>query len=129
MDRLPQQEPHKADLKKNLDQLQGEQVAFRHIGELTARAVVNESADGSPSTEDAKAITSATFQLSTGISDLYRRVDNLTSATLADAQAARTHQERLYRIATWVSYCLYALGWGFGLIGKLYGIDSMDVSE
>jgi hypothetical protein len=129
MERLPNPGQHKEDLKRNLDQLQGEQVAFRHVGELAARAIANESADGTPSAGDARVISSAIFQLSTGISDLYRQVDNLTSATLSDAQAARTRQEKLYGIATWVSYCLYALGWVFGLVGKLYGVDGMEVSE
>ena len=128
IDKLPQQKEHKENLDKSLAQLQREQTAFRHVGELTARAVANESADGTPSAEDAKAITSAIFQLNLGISELYRSIDSLTSATLADAQAARARQERLFGIATWVSYCLYALGWVFSLIGKLFGVGGMEVS-
>jgi hypothetical protein len=128
IDKLPQQKEHKENLDKSLAQLQREQTAFRHVGELTARAVANESADGTPSAEDAKAITSAIFQLNLGISELYRSIDSLTSATLADAQAARARQERLFGIATWVSYCLYALGWVFSLIGKLFGVGGMEFS-
>ena len=42
-------------------------------------------------------------QSSNGVSDLYCRLYSSTSATPADVQAARTHQEKLYRIASWLS--------------------------
>ena len=28
-------------------------------------------------------------------------------------------------MSTWISYALYAIGWGLGLVGKLYGVAGL----
>jgi hypothetical protein len=41
---------------------------------------------------------------------------------LNDARALRGQRERSYVYVTWASYGLYIIGWGLGLISKLYGV-------
>jgi hypothetical protein len=53
---------------------------------------------------------------------LAEQVDALGNEILDDAEEVRVSTERSYAIYTWVSYGLYVLGWGLGLIGRLYGL-------
>lgn len=39
------------------------------------------------------------------------------------AEDRRIPVEHRYKIATWASYFLYALGWGLALLGRLYGFE------
>jgi hypothetical protein len=49
------------------------------------------------------------------------RVSAIETQALVSANLAKYKNERLYSICAWVSYGLYAFGWGLGLCGRLSG--------
>ena len=54
-----------------------------------------------------------------GNADLAVRV--LEDFVLTDANSLRDVYERREKYASWASVGLYTLGWGLGLVGRLYG--------
>jgi hypothetical protein len=122
---LPNVQRRKSEVCEIAKELQGLHKQHRSIGEITARAASTLTPEGYYQPAEANAVSSQILLLSASLLDIYRRVDRATSGTLADATAGRSRQEKMYGIATRVSYGLYALGWLFGLVGRLYGIDGM----
>jgi hypothetical protein len=45
------------------------------------------------------------------------------------SEGLRDKNERSYGIYTWVSYGLYTLGWGLGLVGRLYSVEGLPAGE
>lgn len=125
LNKLPGEKARATELEDVAKKLQELHKLHRSIGEMTARAAAKLTPDGLYPPDEANGISAQIFRFSTSILDMYRQVDDLTKKSLADAEADRDRQEKLYSIATWVSYGLYALGWTFGLIGRLYGIDAI----
>ncbi len=52
------------------------------------------------------------------------RIAALESGVLSEAPKYREEQERRYAWWNNKSYWLYSIGWGLGLIGKIYGVDA-----
>jgi hypothetical protein len=48
--------------------------------------------------------------------------------TLQHARVKLQRARELYDVWTWVSYVLYAIGWGLGLVGKVYGVDGVNAA-
>jgi hypothetical protein len=46
----------------------------------------------------------------------------LQNDVVSEARKEKEGAERWYTRCTWASYFLYTLGWGLGLIGKVYGV-------
>jgi hypothetical protein len=55
--------------------------------------------------------------------DTETAIQNLSLSILKDSGEVKKRDETYFKIATWGSYLLYCLGWGLGLIGKLFGFD------
>ena len=53
------------------------------------------------------------------------RIAALESGVLSEAPKYREEQEHRYAWWNKASYWLYSLGWGLGLIGKIYGVDGV----
>jgi hypothetical protein len=53
---------------------------------------------------------------------LQHDVGEFGSGVLFVAEGTQAQNELLARFAWWISTCLYAFGWGLGLLGKLYGV-------
>ena len=53
------------------------------------------------------------------------RISALESGVLSEAPKYREEQERRYAWWNKWSYYLYSLGWGLGLIGKIYGVEGV----
>lgn len=51
--------------------------------------------------------------------------DALATEVFKKAENTRKRDEIFLNIFTWCSYALYALGWGLGLLGKLYGVEGV----
>jgi hypothetical protein len=51
--------------------------------------------------------------------------DALATEVFKKAESTRKRDEIFLNIFTWCSYALYALGWGLGLLGKLYGVEGV----
>jgi hypothetical protein len=51
--------------------------------------------------------------------------EELTERRLSSAEKMRTAVAWRYSMATWASYVLYTLGWGLGLVAKLYGVKGI----
>ena len=61
--------------------------------------------------------------------DLEDETQSLIAIVLDESIKKRKTDERYFKIATWFSYGLYALGSGLGLIGKIYGVEGADDDE
>jgi len=57
--------------------------------------------------------------------DTETAIQNLSLSILKDSAEVKKRDETYFKIATWGSYLLYCLGWGLGLIGKLFGLDGL----
>lgn len=53
------------------------------------------------------------------------RMSALVEKILKQAQDTNTVNQRDYEVATWVSWFLYALGWGLGLVSRLAGVEGI----
>jgi predicted nucleic acid-binding Zn-ribbon protein len=129
LEKLPNVQNRKTELDDIAKNLQQQHQLHRSIGEMTARAAPKLTPEGYYPADEANAISAEIFRLNASLLDIYRRVNDATKETLADAEAIRGKQEKLYGIATWVSYGLYALGWMFALFGRLYGISGMGAED
>lgn len=52
-------------------------------------------------------------------------IQKFATVILKDSETVKKRYEIYFEIATWSSYLLYSLGWGLGLIGKLFGADGV----
>ena len=57
--------------------------------------------------------------------DVETDFQSLATTVLRESMDKKEKDDGYFRIATWASYGLYAVGWGLGLIGKLYGVDGV----
>ena len=48
----------------------------------------------------------------------------IDGSIIAQASALKARNERYSKIAWWTSAALFTIGWGLGLLGKLYGVDA-----
>jgi hypothetical protein len=55
--------------------------------------------------------------------DLSDELEKLTNDVLRQAEEAKRERGRDYKIVSWLSTGLFTLGWGLGLIAKLYGVE------
>jgi hypothetical protein len=63
------------------------------------------------------------------LDDFQNDAEALISQIKRDIESVRASNLSLSNRASWVSGLLYALGWGLGLIGKLYGVPEAAASE
>lgn len=57
------------------------------------------------------------------LTQIESEVHDIEKMTLDYARDAQQANEGRYKIYTWMSYFLYAFGWGLGLIGRLLGVE------
>jgi len=57
--------------------------------------------------------------------DAETAIQTLSLSILKDSGEVKKRDETCFKIATCGSYVLYCLGWGLGLIGKLFGLDGL----
>jgi hypothetical protein len=57
--------------------------------------------------------------------DLETNLQTFTASLLTQSLAIKNKNSEYFEASTWVSYLLYAIGWGMGLIGKLYGLEGV----
>jgi hypothetical protein len=110
-------------------QIRTQQEAFREIGLMTVQVARRADQHGSLSDDDAKAISRRIFDFNWQLVTLDRQVATLTSDTLTNAENEYSNREKSYRKATWISYCLYGIGWIVGLIGRLTGSEDMETDS
>ena len=60
---------------------------------------------------------------------LQARVGLLSAKTLDEADVIRICNEHLLPFATAASVLFFVLGWGLGLVGKLYKVEGLGGSE
>jgi hypothetical protein len=53
----------------------------------------------------------------------------LARDVLAEATKKRKERENIVNATTWASYVLYTLGWGLGLVGRVYGAEEIGAAE
>jgi len=68
------------------------------------------------------------IDLEDSLDDMQFDVDRLTKEVLEDAEKIKIHNECLSKWAWRVTAALFALGWGIGLLGKIYRVESADSS-
>ena len=51
--------------------------------------------------------------------------DKVAVDVIVAANKRRESIQFWYEICTWISYCLYALGWGLGLAGRVVGVKGI----
>lgn len=66
------------------------------------------------------------LQLFASAIDLRSDAHELTKRVLEVAEGVRQTNEQRSRYAWWISAGLFALGWGLGLLGKLYGVPGVE---
>ena len=57
--------------------------------------------------------------------DLETDLQTFTASLLKQSLAIKDKDSEYFEVSTWLSYLLYAVGWGMGLIGKLYGLEGV----
>ncbi|MGA2923561.1 MAG: hypothetical protein ABSE28_20855 [Candidatus Sulfotelmatobacter sp.] len=65
----------------------------------------------------------AVDQIASKVDDLSLRETALVTRILKDAQSIRQTHDSYAKGAWWISALLFAIGWGLGLLGKLYGVQ------
>jgi hypothetical protein len=73
----------------------------------------------SPSTVSALSLSASALEL---------QLAQFEDEVMQHARLKLQRKQELYDIFTWVSYVLYAIGWGLGLVGKLYGVDGFSTT-
>lgn len=58
---------------------------------------------------------------------LSHQVDSAASALLQDAGKEQARREHYFEVCTWISYGLYVIGWGVGLLGRILGVGELDI--
>ena len=53
----------------------------------------------------------------------------LARDVLAEATKKRKERQKIVNATTWASYVLYTLGWGLGLVGRVYGAEEIEATE
>jgi len=53
------------------------------------------------------------------------KIEKLKNAVLGDAEQTKKSEEQSYGVFTWISYILYSLGWGLGLVGRVYKVEGL----
>jgi len=61
-------------------------------------------------------------------SNRFDTVEPLQKEMIDAAERRSKKYEHLYSQATRLSYVLYALGWGLGLLGRIYGVETGDLA-
>jgi hypothetical protein len=69
------------------------------------------------------------FEFSLNFMDFIRGNQKLFQDILRKAEDDRNFAERWYNKFTDASYALFSIGWGMGLLGKLYGIKGLAGGE
>jgi hypothetical protein len=62
------------------------------------------------------------YSLRDSLKELRGKVDALQKEVLADAEATRDRNKDYSTLATLLSWSLFTIGWGLGLLGKVYGV-------
>jgi hypothetical protein len=55
--------------------------------------------------------------------ELTDKINGLSGRVFRNAKELEESNKRWYKRCTSASYCLYSLGWGLGLLGRLYGAE------
>lgn len=71
----------------------------------------------------------AVDQIAAKVDDLSEKETALVIRILRDAQSIRKSHDNYSRWAWWISALLFAIGWGLGLLGKLYGVPEAATAE
>jgi hypothetical protein len=125
---LAEQMPHSDSYTSRVDGLAKKlatlRAEFRSIGEQVARATPNAKPTGEPQPEDARNISAAMFAFGEHLIELHMQTNTLTKELTERAETEKRAEEHKFRIATWSSYGLYAVGWLISLVGRLSGIDA-----
>ena len=60
---------------------------------------------------------------------LSSEIRSLSVDVLRVAHATKDRRETFYSASIWASYVLYAVGWGLGLLGRMFGAEPIDGAE
>lgn len=61
--------------------------------------------------------------------DLGIDLDDFSERILKEFEEVKESEERFYNVCTWVSYFLYAIGWGMTFAGKLFNVEISGSAE
>jgi hypothetical protein len=61
--------------------------------------------------------------------ELLFEVEPVVEKTLRSAVGEGEKKERFYKICTWASYLLYTIGWGLGLVGRVFSVKGLGSGE
>lgn len=71
---------------------------------------------------DIAALDERIDKLDDSLTDFSNDYDDFVQRLLKSAEYTRSREETYSKWAWWASATLFALGWGLGLVGKLYGV-------
>jgi len=119
VDRLLEKMPKDQNREKQLNVLQTQLKAVQKADEDFR----NTQSPRSPS--ELKENLNAAVSLEHQAWDTETAIQNFALSILKDSAEIKKRDETYFKIATWSSYLLYCLGWGLGLVGKLFGLDGL----
>jgi hypothetical protein len=61
--------------------------------------------------------------------ELTNNIGPMRRAVLTEAAREKKQAEDWYQCSKWASYVFYTIGWGLGLIGKIYGVGGAAVGQ
>jgi hypothetical protein len=119
---LPDGQLRKDEIKKLQDETKNVTEAFDRIPRLSVAEF--RAKRGTEEATERQAIGEAFESFSNVFEKQLRKQMYVSNAIDNELQARKTRAERWYKRSTVASYFLYSLGWGLGLVGKIYGFGS-----
>jgi hypothetical protein len=126
--------PERSSLRQKLSDLTEEYNKEHAQSEKLHYALYHTSQEGAASSPEmldqaARQYGEQIVALSVSYENLDRRMSALASDLISEAKQVRIRNDRLSRVAWWISAILFTIGWGLGLVAKLYGLPEQGEGE
>jgi hypothetical protein len=116
----------KGDINKDIDAAEKHRTDLLDRGEKSVRFMhAFAKADAARMTKVSQNGYESVISFQTEIEELDATIGGIAQRALESAEKQRIRAERWYGRCSIASYILYVIGWGLGLIGKLYGVETV----
>lgn len=114
------------EVRSTMDQIKNEVATINSRSDYVHSAAVTANNSGTSDKERIKQIIGKANEVSGECTKLrHDTIDTLGRKIIDSAEARRQEYQHFYEQATWLSYCLYTLGWALALVGRLSGAEDL----
>jgi hypothetical protein len=113
-------------IMSGLGQISNEVAVLASRSDVVNRAAVAMNQSPAPNPDGIQHIIGKANEVTNECTALrLERIAPLQKQTIQVAEERRTHYEKFYEQSTWLSYLLYAVGWGLGLAGRMFSVEGL----